>query len=261
MLESYITTETFTLSLDKAGEGEVILLLHAGIVDRRMWENEMQYLKKQACVINIDLPGYGNSEITGQTIDYVQVIASVIEHFQLKKVTIMAASFGGKVALDYALLYPEKIERLMLVSPAVSGWTDSMELSDYEEIEESLDDSASLLGLIDQFWFVRNRPLEQIRHHHSFIRRMIKDNLSLINDEVEECSLVENSLQQLNQLTMPMLIINGAKDVPDFLEIGEQIHKSAQATERIIFPDATHLPNLDDPIRFKESLLIFLGKN
>ncbi|WP_225744018.1 alpha/beta fold hydrolase [Marinilactibacillus sp. Marseille-P9653] len=254
-----IHTKQATLSIETSGSGETLLLLHAGIADKRMWTKEVDYLSRHFQVINIDLPGFGKSEILGNCIDFTETINSVMHHYQLTEVILMAASFGGKIAIDYTLLYPDKVSKLILISPAVSGWQNSLELDDYERKEETAETVLDSIELNYQFWIERNLDKQFLSDaNKNLLYDMLGNLFSKETDHVEEIEQVENSLLLLNKLELPLLMINGDHDVVDFLEIGRYMEKVVQSSKRVLIPFATHLPNFNNEKLFKKTVLSFL---
>ena len=115
------------------GKGENLLFIHAGIADRRMWDREFITMSKYFKTIRIDLPGYGLSDFTGGEYSYNDILNGVLKHLRVEKTYIIAASFGGRIALDFVLSNQDKCQGMVLMAPAVSGWDDSQYLLDYYE--------------------------------------------------------------------------------------------------------------------------------
>ncbi|MFP6334475.1 alpha/beta fold hydrolase, partial [Bacillus subtilis] len=120
------------------GNRENILLIHAGIADSRMWDKEFHLLSEKYRVVMVDLPGFGLSDFTGGNYSYSNIINEILIHLNIKRTHILAASFGGKIAIDFYLENSEKCLSLALLSPAIGGWEDSSFLQKYEEEEEEL---------------------------------------------------------------------------------------------------------------------------
>ncbi len=62
---------------ESKGNGENILLLHAGIADSRMWDNEFHLLSEKYRVVRLDLPGFGLSDFTGGNLN---IFCSIKNH-------------------------------------------------------------------------------------------------------------------------------------------------------------------------------------
>ena len=46
---------------------------------------------------------------------------TVLDYYDLKQIAIVSASFGAKIAIDFCLIFPEYVNKMVLVSPAISG--------------------------------------------------------------------------------------------------------------------------------------------
>jgi pimeloyl-ACP methyl ester carboxylesterase len=102
-----------------AGEGEPLVVIHGGAGDARSWWHNIEELSERYRVIAPDLPGYGSSQpLDGKY--YIPELSDFIDKFakflRLKKFNIIGHSLGGGIALNYALKFPGKIKKLVLVS-------------------------------------------------------------------------------------------------------------------------------------------------
>src|SRR4030042_1318035 len=107
-----------------AGQGEPLVVIHGGGGDARTWWRNMRELAAKYTVYAPDLPGYGGSQPLGGKY-YIPELTSFVEKFTsslgLEKFNIVGHSLGGGVALDYALKFPLKIKKLVLVSSLCLG--------------------------------------------------------------------------------------------------------------------------------------------
>jgi len=101
------------------GEGEPVIILHGGGDGARAWLRSAAELSKYHRVYVPDLPGYGNSQSMGDNFDLPELV-SFVEDFAgslgLEQFHLVGHSIGGSIALEYALNYPHRLERLVLVS-------------------------------------------------------------------------------------------------------------------------------------------------
>lgn len=101
------------------GKGSAIVLLHGFLESSTMWRPLIPQLSKNNLVITIDFPGHGKSGIVAE-IHTMELMAEVVEellkHLGINTVTLMGHSMGGYVALAYAELFSEKVERLILLN-------------------------------------------------------------------------------------------------------------------------------------------------
>lgn len=96
-----------------------LLLVHGGKDHCRSWDWVAEQLCKDWHVIAPDLRGHGDSDWTPDgnytQFSFVYDIAQLIHQMQLEPVTIVAHSMGGMVCSRYAALYPEGVQRLVLI--------------------------------------------------------------------------------------------------------------------------------------------------
>lgn len=248
------------------GEGESILFLHAGIADSRMWDNEFHLLSEKYHVIRLDLPGFGLSDLAGGKYSYSNIINEILVHLGVNHIHIVAASFGGKIAIDFYLEYSEKCLSLALMSPALGGWKDSNFLQQYEAEEEKLLQEGKIEET-SQFnyktWILRNRAPELIE---PYVKHLILDMQmnSLTKAEPEYvCKEIEtkDNISQIKNIQIPVLIINGDYDVEDFHDIAELMYKEIANVKKHVIFDAAHLANLESPEYFLQLVSEFLSDN
>lgn len=103
------------------GEGPVVVLLHANYSSLFMWEPWVSALKDGYRVIRVDLPAHGltGPEPRGNyTLERIQyLIEAFIDSRGLERFTLAGTSIGGTVAMRYAADHPDRVERLVLISP------------------------------------------------------------------------------------------------------------------------------------------------
>ena len=96
-----------------------VLLFHAGIADRRMWEPQIEALEAAGHrPIASDLPGFGDSPLEPGTIDYIDHAASLVNG----PAAVVGCSFGGRIAIELAAARPDLVDRLVLIGAGLGSW-------------------------------------------------------------------------------------------------------------------------------------------
>lgn len=248
------------------GHGEHILLLHAGIADSRMWDNEFNLLSERYQVVRIDLPGFGSSEFTGENYSYSSIINEILKHLSINCTHILAASFGGKIAIDFYLENPDKCLSLALLSPALSGWNDSLFLQQYEEEEEKLLTAGKIKETAHfnyKTWIQRNRAPELINPD---VKQLVIDmQIKFLTKPEQDYACyeieAEDNILQIKNIQVPVLIINGEYDVQDFHDISRLMSKEIPYVKNSIIPETAHLANLESPKPFFKLVSEFFADN
>ncbi|EOL47801.1 alpha/beta fold hydrolase [Enterococcus caccae] len=259
----FLNVSGATIYFESKGHGPHILLIHAGIADSRMWENEFHSLAKQFHVTRFDLPGFGQSSFTGGTFSYTKLINKLLTHLSINQTHILAASFGGKIALNFVLEHPERCLRLALQSSAIGTWDFSQELQEYDEKEEQLlaqkrFEQAAELNY--QTWILRDRNPESLDPK---LKKLVIDMQMAAFTRPEPPFSVEEEASmppipdRLSQLKLPVLVIIGENDVPDFQNISEFFNQTIVHSEKMVIPNAAHLANLEAPELINQLLISF----
>src|ERR1700754_5180440 len=108
------------LAYDRAGPtgGTPLVLLHAGIADRRMWNPQWAALTAERDTIRLDLPGFGESAEKPEELDPVRDVLATLG--DLAPFALVGASYGAGVAVELALAAPERVTSLLLSGPGGS---------------------------------------------------------------------------------------------------------------------------------------------
>jgi len=104
-----------------AGEGDAVVLLHGAGATARLWRKQMGQFSKMFRVLAPDLPGFGGTDVFPEIKDvkgYSGFLAAFLENTGISRTSVVGSSMGGWAACWFASIYPEKTEKLVLVSPA-----------------------------------------------------------------------------------------------------------------------------------------------
>src|SRR3954447_17200290 len=106
-----------------SGAGATIVLLHAGVCDRRSWREVGARLGAAGRdVVAYDRRGFGDVPPTGGAFRHVDDLLAVLDAVSPDAPAwLVGSSMGGELALDAALEAPESIAGLVLLAPAISG--------------------------------------------------------------------------------------------------------------------------------------------
>jgi pimeloyl-ACP methyl ester carboxylesterase len=101
-----------------------LVLLHGYSATLTMWAPNIAELSKGHRVYAIDIIGQPGKSVTNEPIrnavDYVAWLTAILDVLQLQKVSLAGMSYGGWVALNYAIKAPQRVQSLVLLSPAAS---------------------------------------------------------------------------------------------------------------------------------------------
>ena len=145
------------LAYDVAGNGPPLVLLHAGIVDRRMWDDVVPLLTDLATVIRYDARGFGESTRppNGEFARWDDLFA-VMDAAGAEKAHLVGVSQGAETALDATLTAPERVDHLLMCGAGMRGWPWRDELNARWKLEVDAWERGDLDGCAEESmvtWF------------------------------------------------------------------------------------------------------------
>ncbi len=119
----HVTVDGLKIHYKSLGQGKPIILVHGSSNDWREWYMNIPILAKQFRVIALDLPGFGLSESSGPL--SLSWMSSFLNSFMravgLEKADVIGHSLGGMIALAFALDFPDRVRKVVLVNSAGLG--------------------------------------------------------------------------------------------------------------------------------------------
>lgn len=118
---AFIEIDGVRLHYRDEGEGPAVVLLHANYASLFMWEPWVAALRDRYRVVRVDLPAHGltGPEPSGNyTLERIQTLfEKFVDARGLDRFVVVGTSIGGTVAMRYSADHPQRIERLVLISP------------------------------------------------------------------------------------------------------------------------------------------------
>lgn len=235
-----------------------VLLLHAGIADRRMWAPQVAALEAAGHSVDApDLPGYGEAALEPGEISYVDVAASRLGG----PAAVVGCSFGGRIALELAFHRPELVERLALVGAGLGSWNWSEETERAFGEEEELLEGGDLAGAAAQqaaMWLAPGAEPAVHELTEAMTLRSYEQQLPL-EDQVKGSWPQPAAADRLEELGVPTLVVVGTDDVADIRAMAEHLASRIRGARLARIEGAGHLPSLERPDELNRLLLDFLA--
>jgi len=249
------------LPLDEAGSGPAVVLLHAGIADRTMWSGRLESLAGAGHrALAVDLPGFGEAPAApGEQAPWADVLATMDE-LSVERAALVGNSYGGAVALRAALVAPDRVWALALVSAPAPALEPSPELEAAWEAEEAAlrrgDVEAAVEAVVDA-WTLPDAPRE-LRDRVAAMQRRAFALQAEAPPATEAPDPVERHPEALAGLDVPALVAAGERDMDDFRRGAEAMARTLPGARHAVIEGAGHLAPLETPEAFDELVLDFL---
>ncbi|MDQ0218643.1 alpha/beta hydrolase [Peribacillus cavernae] len=252
----YYTVKDTKIRLLKGGSGAPLLFLH-GANGAGDWLPILKTLSQDYTVYYPDHPGYGESD-THPKIDSVQDLAffylDVMDHLDIDKAVVMGSSLGGWLAVEMALIAPEKIDKLILIDaagirienvkiPDIFVMSPQQVYNILFHSEEAKNDYASKN--------INSPDLENIVLRNRIATSHLAWNPYFHNPKI---------LDRIHRLKMPILVVWGAEDKFFPVAYGERYHELISHSALQIIKDAGHFPHIEQPEQFWNSIKYFLAE-
>ena len=238
-----------------------MLLLHAGVADRSIWDEHLDWLAADGFrAIAVDLPGFGEAEVRGGVQAPWEDVLETLRALEAPRATIVGNSFGAAVALRVAVVAPATVRALMLVSPPPLSGDPSPALAAAWEAEETALEAGDVDGAVDAVvnaWLLPSAP-DELRVRVAAMQRRAFELQSPGPDVSEAPDPLDQRPEALASLQMPVLAGAGEFDLPDFVAGAREIVELVRDGRYVGFAGAGHLAPLETPDRFRDVLADFL---
>ena len=246
---------------DDVGAGAALVLLHAGIADRTMWTEHLQPMADAGFrVVALDLPGFGEaSAAQGEQAPWADVLATM-DALSIESAVLVGNSFGGAVALRVAVVAPERIAALALVSAPAPGIEPSVELEAVWTAEEAAlqrgDIDAAVTAVVDA-WTLPDAPAV-LRERVAAMQRKAFVTQRQAGAVAEAPDPLEERPEALGSIGVRVLVAVGEHDRPDFHIGAKALAQALPHARSAVIEGARHLAPLEQPEAFRELVLAFL---
>jgi pimeloyl-ACP methyl ester carboxylesterase len=239
------------------------------------WQNWLETIPRLAAegrrVIALDLPGFGDSEMPREDISisgYGRTVESLVDKLELGQVGVLGHSMGGFTAAEFAIQYPERVERLVL--QAAAGIS-----SNNTEREPLLAGARIVAGIMArgaaQSRLFATRP----RLRHFALTAVVRHPSRIPADMAWElishsgrdgflpalkAILTYDFRDRLSQISAPTLVITGSDDMLVPSTDADEYVRVIPDARKVVFDDTGHSPMIERPQTFNECVVKFLAR-
>jgi len=237
------------------GSGPPLVLIHGIGGDADEWAFCFEALSAKHRVIALDLLGFGRSD--KPAIEYcIAVFVEVLDHFlrglDIPCANLVGSSLGGWTAAAFALRFPERVNKLILVDTA-GVWAGPTDLP----FDLRVSTHAHMRDVMERVFYDESLATEELVElaYRQHLERGDSNTIDRLLENLRDGG--ERLDDTIAQLTMPVLVIWGEKDEMITVENGRRIHQLVPHSQLEIIPQCGHLPAIEKPAEFVGLLLEF----
>jgi 3-oxoadipate enol-lactonase len=258
------------LFYEVAGTGPVVLFIHAGVADHRMWDNQFELFSEDHRVIRYDTRGYGKSHTETTEFSNRQDIINLFDHLGVDKATVIGVSRGGQIAIDFTLEHPERVSALVPVASGLGGYEYQPDDSEHARRENDI------FTHMDELW--EKKAFDELAelevhvwadgpvqphgrapdHIRDYMHQVVRENYIRQEGEVTVITLAPPAASRLSEIHVPTLILVGEYDTLGTLATANKLERDIPEARKVVFHDTAHMLPMEQPAQFNEMVLAFL---
>ena len=236
------------------GDGPVAVFLHAGVTDRRGWNQVVPQLTHALSPVTYDRRGFGQTPVAPVPFSHVDDLLALLRATADEPAWLVGSSMGGGVALDAALIAPELVAGLVLIAPAVSG-SGEFELDpDTSRFDQLLDQAIEREDLDEvnrlETWLWLDGPGQPEGRVSSPVRSLALEmnGIVLRNDVPEDAgSSGLDAWSRVEDVRVPTVVACGDLDVPFLHRRSRELAERLPSGRFVELTGVAHLPQLEKP--------------
>lgn len=230
-----------------------------------MWDGQFAAFTERFRVMRYDLRGVGRSTMPAGPFSHHDDLRQLLQTLDIEQAHLAGLSMGAGIAIDFALTYPEMVDRLVLT--AVLGPPPfSQGLRDGWTAAEAAFESEGLTGVNEvemRMWVdgPQRGPDGVDAAMRAFVAEM---NIDVLRREEESqgspAQLDPPAAMRLADISASTLVIAGTGDQPDVLAYCDTLAAEIPNARLESIPEVAHMVNLETPDRFTKLVVNFLAE-
>lgn len=273
--QRWVTVAGATVNTIDMGEGPAIVFVHGLSGSWPNWLEQLPVFATTNRVIAMDLPGFGHSPMPEEKITisgYGRVLDGLMETLDVSAATVVGNSMGGFAATELAIAFPQRVERLVLVSPAGIS---TYQHSSVERLDPFLRRAAPMIALYTGWtaarsdWVARRRGLRNLtlgfvaRHPSRLPAALVAEQIRGAGKPGFMQALRANIdypiEERLPEIACPTLIVWGEDDKVIPVADANLFEQLIPNSRKVIYQDTGHVAMLERPDSFNELLREFMA--
>ena len=256
--KGYAEVNGTRLYYEVAGKGQTVVLVHGGLVDSRLWDDQMKPFAKRYRVVRYDLRGFGKSASATEAFSHIEDLRALLDFLGIERTSVVGLSLGGVIAADFALEYPNRVERLVLSGPGLRGDKqprDKEAITAYHAASQGAEAFVSASMKTSLYAAVRPNTVAYAR-----LRQMMLDNFKALPTFVPGFLKYpqQKTIERLGNIHAPTLVVIGSEDSQTLKNIADTLQTKVPGARKVVIPGVSHHPPVEKPNEFNRIVMDFL---
>jgi len=250
------------------GEGDPLVLIHGLTLDHLSWSFQTQAFSEKYRVVTFDNRGVGRSDSPDMpytTEMMADDLAGLLDLLEIEKANILGLSLGGMIAQEFALKYPQRVDRLILAATAARPTKNAQRSS---HIIGTLFQMAQAGIPLDQrtrmfmVWSFSPRFFEDPKQAQIMVNLVASaphpQPLEGLAGQIAAADQ-HDCFERLGQIQAPTLVLAGKEDLLLPIRLSEELAAGIKNSRLVAVEQAAHLFCIEQPGEFNQAVLDFLA--
>ncbi len=229
----------------KEGEGQCVVLIHGVGLDHQMWSAQAKALRKDFSVLRYDLVGHGETPPRPQSLelgDLADQLASLLDEEGIDHGYVVGFSLGTLIAQAFALAYPERVARLVLVSGVYDRDNAARALVSNRLQQAERDGPESIIEAALDRWFTDAYRELHANEVEKIERRLRANSREGFLPAYRLFAEADGLLgERLGEINAPALVVTGEDDTGSTPEMAKRMSAVMPNAECRIIPGVRHM--------------------
>ena len=273
--QRWVTVDGRRVNVVELGSGPPVVFIHGLSGSWQNWLEQLPVFAREHRVIAFDLPGFGESEMPAQKITisgYGRFVEALMDELGLGSAAVVGNSMGGFIGIELGIRFPQRVERLVLVSAAglsIQSLRNERSARGARRARQpagglhrlaglALGDARAAPGVAADDLRGRRAPSRAAARP---ARRRAGPRLGQARFRAALDALTDYPIRdRLGEIACPTLIVWGAEDKLVPARDADEFARLIPNARKVVWPDTGHVAMLERPAAFNALLEAFLDE-
>jgi len=247
-VEELIDINGRNIFIKSSGNGDPIVFLHSSLLTSEMWNSQIDYFSKEYKVITYDFCGHGKSDLPKGIYSDYEDLKIIFDKNNINKAIIVGCSYGGSIALDFVLKYPEYVKKLVLITPAINGYKYPLKLTfenikNFRNVHKFGIEKAAEMFINNKYW---NYFVPEENNFKEEFKNIFIGNNNFYNGNYAKKQIVKPvAIKRLFEIKNNVLLIGSENDSKFNKDVIKILCERIKQVKTYKIKDCGHLPNME----------------
>lgn len=248
---------------DTNGTGPAVIFMHGFLMDQSLFDSQVKELSPHYRCVSWDARGFGQTKWDGKPFnlyDSVKDCLGLMDHLGIKSAVLVGMSQGGYCALRTALVAPERVNALVLMSTKAAADPEPMKAA-FRDMRDTWHQAGPVTPLLEGLATAILGPMNEPeieKHWNHWLPKWKKISGDAIFHAMNNLLDRDEISHRLHEISCPVLITHGENDTAIPVSVAEDLRKKLPHCLEVVISPGSHAVNMTHAHNINPSLKRFL---